>query len=121
MLRLSLWVRGSTAQGYISVSDGGGGERRWKEMCQSCEHYDCMLDSHTIFYFAADKLKSQIEKYRIARGLQGTSADSATSGLDEKEEQLKRELEAEKERYIICVWVWLVRCAHGTVNLLQFS
>jgi hypothetical protein len=42
----------------------------------------------------ADKLKSQLEKHRIARGIEGETQTEP----DHKEEELKRTLESEKAR-----------------------
>ena len=47
-----------------------------------------------------DKLKSQIEKYRISRKLhEGTSLSSASE--NEKEEELKKEMKTERSRFIL--------------------
>ena len=50
---------------------------------------------------SADKLKSRLEKYRISRGIQVPSASSTASvQMDQKEEELVRELESEKVKYV---------------------
>lgn len=49
----------------------------------------------------ADKLKSQIEKYRIARGIQALTDVLSTVESDKKEESLMKELESEKAKYVL--------------------
>ena len=53
------------------------------------------------FLYSADKLKSQLEKHQIARGIEVPTAGASTSvEPDRREEELKRMLESEKTRCV---------------------
>ena len=69
-------------------------------MAYSCTHIDLahILYSSSLLLLP-DKLKSQIEKQRVSQSLQSLTG-SSPAGTDPKEEALRKDMEAEKAKYV---------------------